>query len=57
MKFKKILEAIGKEIAFFLPTNGRFWGSVAGFDDKMLPGTTTINPGNQGVFLPKFDRF
>ena len=35
MKFKKILDAIIKEIAFFLPTNGRFCGSSAGFNDKI----------------------
>ena len=41
MKFKKILDAIIKEIVFFLPTNGRFCGSPAGFNDKIPLGAMT----------------
>jgi len=41
MKFKKILDAIIKEIAFFLPTNGRFCGPSTGFNDKIPPPAMT----------------
>ena len=53
MKFKKIPEAIDKENAFFLPTNGRFWSSSARFHDKMLRRAKTRDPGKQAMIYLK----
>ena len=56
MKFRKIIQAIIKEFAFFLPFNGHFRGSAAVFPDKLLAQVRAINPGNPAVIFIKLHR-